>query len=522
MLKKESSIKNMILAISRAERFSPNSVEKDAKILDCLCKELMHYGYGVETKGEMSLGVSARSRVYVSMARSQEALDFLNHASERGAIVMNDPHAVVLCQNRRLLMRRLQMAGLDTTEEAAEATSETGYWIKKNRGYSELADDVCFAADEAERDMKVAQMKARGIDDVYVTKLIKGDLVKFYGVAGTDFFCTCYPADDRQFKFSQEEVNGRPSYFAFDKAAMQRSIDAAAREIGLDFYGGDMVVGDDGRVTIIDFNDWPSYSRCREQAARAMALAVVGRMLQRGKKPLLPLGSHAGVRAILFDYGGTLDTGGTHWGKQLWHAYQRQGVPVTEQLFREAYVHTERTLGKNPIIKPDFTFRRTLETKVDIELDYIAQHVEDFRPADWAQRIVDDLYAETLSHTRRSLGVLRQLAGKMPMVLVSNFYGNVGTVLSEMGMEGLFRSVVESAVVGIRKPDPRIFMLGVEALGADPSEVIVVGDSYDKDIEPAKAAGCRTAWYIGEGWNDGIANGNAADVVITSLGQLLP
>ena len=93
----------------------------------------------------------------------------------------------------------------------------------------------------------------------------------------------------------------------------------------------DVVIDKQGKATVIDFNDWPSFSRCREEAARAMALAVVRRIKQKGKMPLLPLGSHAGVRAIIFDYGGTLDTGGTHWGKQLWHAYQRQQVLVDEQ-----------------------------------------------------------------------------------------------------------------------------------------------------------------------------------------------
>ena len=86
----------MIIAVSRAERFSPNSVEKDAKILDCLCKALMHYGYGVETRGEESVGLSVKKRVYVSMARSAEALDFLSEAEARGAVVVNAPHAVVL------------------------------------------------------------------------------------------------------------------------------------------------------------------------------------------------------------------------------------------------------------------------------------------------------------------------------------------------------------------------------------------------------------------------------------------
>ena len=77
------------------------------------------------------------------------------------------------------------------------------------------------------------------------------------------------------------------------------------------------------------------------------------------------------ARAYIFDYGGTLDTAGCHWGKVLWHAYQKVGIAVTEQQFREAYVHAERTLGANPIIQPTFTFRKTLEVKLRIELEYL-------------------------------------------------------------------------------------------------------------------------------------------------------
>ena len=73
----------------------------------------------------------------------------------------------------------------------------------------------------------------------------------------------------------------------------------------------------------------------------------------------------------IFDYGGTLDTGGQHWGQVLWHAYERHRVPVSEAQFREAYVHAERTLGRNPIIRPDFTFRQTLETKLRLQLEFL-------------------------------------------------------------------------------------------------------------------------------------------------------
>jgi putative hydrolase of the HAD superfamily len=76
-------------------------------------------------------------------------------------------------------------------------------------------------------------------------------------------------------------------------------------------------------------------------------------------------------------------------------------------------------------------------------------------------------------------------------------------------------------VVGVRKPDPRIFTLGVEALGLRPDEVIVVGDSMDKDIIPARQAGCHTVWFQGEGWTDDPVDATQADQVITSLTEIL-
>lgn len=219
------------------------------------------------------------------------------------------------------------------------------------------------------------------------------------------------------------------------------------------------------------------------------------------------------TRGYIFDYGGTLDTGGCHWGKMFWHAYQQASVPVSEPQFREAYVHAERTLGSTPVIRPDFTFRQTLETKLRLQLEALGLSHSLIGP------IADHLYTSVLRHTAHSREVLQQL--ELPKVLVSNFYGNMPTVLQEFGFEGLFYQVVESAVVGIRKPDPRIFLLGVEALGLQPDEVTVVGDSMAKDIIPAKAAGCQTIWLRGEQWTDDAVDLNAADRVIDDLSELI-
>ena len=227
------------------------------------------------------------------------------------------------------------------------------------------------------------------------------------------------------------------------------------------------------------------------------------------------------LKGYIFDYGGTLDTGGQHWGKVIWHAYERQQVPVSEEAFRDAYVHAERTLGRNPIIQPDFTFYKTIETKIRIQLEYLQEKNDASSVSSYLKPLTDSLYEATVKETAKSREVLLQLKQQYPMVLVSNFYGNIATVLKEFKLDGIFDNIIESAVVGVRKPDPQIFTLGVEALGVQPDEVVVVGDSMDKDIIPAGKAGCHTVWFKGEGWTNDPVDESPAGKVITDLTQLL-
>ena len=225
------------------------------------------------------------------------------------------------------------------------------------------------------------------------------------------------------------------------------------------------------------------------------------------------------IRGFIFDYGGTLDTGGQHWGKVIWHAYEHLQVPVSETDFRDAYVHAERTLGKNPIIQPDFTFYKTLETKIRLQLEYLqTSYITPL--TSYILPLTSYLYEATVAETRKSREVLLSLKKQYPMVLVSNFYGNIATVLKEFKLDGIFDTIIESAVVGVRKPDPQIFTLGVEALGMQPDEVVVVGDSMDKDIIPASKAGCHTVWFKGEGWTNDPVDESPAGKVITDLTQL--
>ena len=231
------------------------------------------------------------------------------------------------------------------------------------------------------------------------------------------------------------------------------------------------------------------------------------------------------IKGYLFDYGATLDTAGCHWGQMLWASFRRCGVPVTEQQFRDAYVYGERTLGSRNLIAPEDSFYTTLGVKLRLEFCFLMQagalKTDEGEVALMRERVQNDVYKRVLDTTKESRIVLEKLRKNYEMVLVSNFYGNIRTVLKEFGLDVFFKDIVESAEVGIRKPDRRIFEMGVQRLGLRPDEVVVVGDSFRKDVVPAKEAGCHAVWLKGEPWKQEAVDETVPDRIIYSLKELL-
>lgn len=222
---------------------------------------------------------------------------------------------------------------------------------------------------------------------------------------------------------------------------------------------------------------------------------------------------------IILDYGATIDTPGNHWGKTIWHAYERAGVPIFESQFREAYVFAERYLGAHKVIAATDTFHTTLSEKLRLQLGYL-----NFETSDLHSRLLDDLYAMTVRNVAESREVLTELKGRgCKLGVVSNFYGNIEAVLDEFKLRELFFVVVESATEGIRKPDPRLLGLCLERMNANPAETIVVGDHLTKDIQPAQTLGCKTVWIKGEPWSDEHDKLSAVtpDYTISNLRELL-
>lgn len=256
-----------------------------------------------------------------------------------------------------------------------------------------------------------------------------------------------------------------------------------------------------------------------DQAEARHELAQTGSTLVATKAGLEKTDGEICIRGLLLDYGGTIDSGGRHWANVIWEGYQAAKVPVSEKDFREAYVYAERYLAAHPVVLPEDDFHTLLDKKVRIEL----RHLEETKGGAWvdkAEEVAAYCYQYARKETRKVSKVLEQLCTKYHMVMVTNFYGNMHAVLRDFGLDRYFEHIVESAVVGVRKPDPAIWKMGVEALGLPAGEVCAVGDSFDKDIESSHSAGCHTIWLKGEEWKPKQHDEKLPDAIITDIEQL--
>ncbi len=206
------------------------------------------------------------------------------------------------------------------------------------------------------------------------------------------------------------------------------------------------------------------------------------------------------MKGIIFDYGGTLDSRGVHWSWIILEGYRSAEIDLPLERFRQVYVEGERELARVRHILPGDTFADVMRKKIAIHRRVLAESGGPELTATQVEAIASHCYESARSCINEARPMLETLADRVPMMLVSNFYGNIDSVLRDFNIRHYFRGIIESAVVGVRKPNPTIFRLGVDVLEMNPADVLVVGDSMRKDIIPAQSLGCATAWVKGRGW----------------------
>jgi len=90
---------------------------------------------------------------------------------------------------------------------------------------------------------------------------------------------------------------------------------------------------------------------------------------------------------------------------------------------------------------------------------------------------------------RRALERLRSSGCRLGVI--SNWDSRLPALLSTLGLERYFESVVYSAAVGHEKPDAAIFVAALHSLGVAPGEAVHIGDRPEEDYSGARASGLR-------------------------------
>jgi HAD superfamily hydrolase (TIGR01549 family) len=214
------------------------------------------------------------------------------------------------------------------------------------------------------------------------------------------------------------------------------------------------------------------------------------------------------VRAVLLDSLGTLlrmDAPGPHLRREL----AALGVEVSEEQAAAAFsaeiaYYLEHNMeGRDPESLADLRDRcaaivRESIRRPDLDLGSVRE------------AMLRSIRFSAYEDASPTLAELRSRG--LRTVVASNWDCSLPLALEQAGLRSLLDGVAASAVVGAAKPSPELFQAALELAGCAPSEALHVGDSLDKDVQGARAAGVRAVLIARDG---GPASAGEARVIRT-------
>ena len=258
-----------IIGIRRDKRFSPGRhAENDSLILDLVAESLVTMGWDVRVMCEHEVGrAGLGSTIVFSMCQGSRANGILAEHEAQGTLIINSPRAAQNCYRSNLHRvagsqqnNLVPMAILSTHCDGIPRLpfgGATAFWAKRGDVHATQNGDVVKVQSDEEYGAVLADFRRRGISCAAVEPHIEGEVVKFYGVVGSPFFSF----------YCEQNPDCIPDGFL----AARPAIETLIRQVGLEIYGGDAVITPDGRIVVVDVNDWPSFARFRDQAASVIA-----------------------------------------------------------------------------------------------------------------------------------------------------------------------------------------------------------------------------------------------------------
>ena len=270
----------------RAGAYSPNHIGNDAAIFNATADQLRKRGCVVNFYSEEQFNSGkVTEKIILNMCREQASIKRLQEEEDRGSIVINSGYGIENCTRER--MTRILLGNnipypdsiiVDTDEAVVAKLSQANInncWIKRGDFHAMHKEDVSYVRHAEEAQEVLQEYFYRGIKRAVINRHLVGDLIKFYGIRNSPFFYWFYPFDEGHSKYGLEAINGKSKGIDFDIEHLKKICHDASEALGVEIYGGDCRVSPDGAIRIIDFNDWPSFAPCRNEAAPFIAKAVL-------------------------------------------------------------------------------------------------------------------------------------------------------------------------------------------------------------------------------------------------------
>lgn len=280
-----------IVGISRGNEFSPNHVGNDAAIFNKVVESLQGLECEVLSYTEKEfVSEQISADVVFNMARDKDTILRLKKLEDNGTLVINSAYGIENCVRKpmtELLIKegiphpKSQIVEVDDLEFTE--TCDYPFWIKRGDSHAMVKEDVCYATCKQEAIDILSDFKQRNIPNAVINEHLQGDLIKFYGVQGLNFFFWFYPSPCSHSKFGLEKINGEAKGIPFDENGLKEYCERASLALNVPVYGGDCVVSADGTIQIIDFNDWPSFARCKDEAGVSIAEYIVKQAEEKSK-----------------------------------------------------------------------------------------------------------------------------------------------------------------------------------------------------------------------------------------------
>jgi len=265
--------------IYRELAHSPGRIDADRAILESVGEALAARGFNVELVAADAEFDTHFANIFVMCERGP-VLDRLRNAEKTGSIIVNSPDAIHNTYRHRMveLFARHHVSTPASQIVASDANTPrppTGVWVKRYDFHAIEASDVMYAASEEGWREALHGFAKRGIPFVVAQENVPGDLIKFYGVSNA-----IAPVDSNWFEWFYHRDKGMLGY-SFEVLGLRRAAFGAAAALGLEIFGGDAIIQADGEPVIVDINAWPSYARCRDRAAQAIADLLTERFERR-------------------------------------------------------------------------------------------------------------------------------------------------------------------------------------------------------------------------------------------------